>query len=148
MFPWNLLDRRLRTTKFGRLSPIHVGISPDNPFFPRSISVSCEPFIKNEGNPPDKLLLYKLKDLILRRKVIESGILPKKLLLAKFRMARLSNWNQQSGSLPDNKLFERSRYVNRWLLIEHKNEIDPENLFLERFRDETLGGSSGIGPSN
>lgn len=61
-------------------------------------------------------------------------------------MTRLSNWNQQSGSFPDSKLFERSRYINL-LLREHRKEMDPENLFLERFRDVAFEGSGGIGPS-
>ena len=62
-------------------------------------------------------------------------------------MPNLSNKSQQSGSLPDSKLFERSRCVNLWPPIEHKKEIDPENLFLERFNNEAFKGSGGMGPS-
>ena len=109
------------------------------------MSVNCEKFLENESKSPVKLLLYKLNDRILCRKSIEFDILPKKLLLAKLRMTRLSNWNRQSGSFPDSMLFERSIYINQ-SLREHTKEMDPENLFLERFRDIAFETSGGIGP--
>ncbi|KAL2335378.1 hypothetical protein Fmac_016591 [Flemingia macrophylla] len=78
-------------------------------------------------------------DLICCKVPIDLGILPDKLLFAKFKTFKLRNFSQQSGSGPSSELLDRSRLDKFIGGVAQKEEINLENLLLDRNKLCILG---------
>ena len=148
MLPWNLLDLRLRMINKDILSPIHVGIFPDNVFSCKCINLNLVQFHRDQGNSPEKLLLFNSNVISRVKEPKELGISPNKLLWAKFRIYSSCQCLKQSEISSDRWLLERSRCLNIPPVIEHIKEFYPENLFLERFNEVKFEEIIGRGLSN
>ena len=120
----------------------------NNLFFTKSTNLSFVQLLKDFGSWPTNAFDRKYNASSWDKNLKEEGISPDKVLFDKLRTTNLFwNFNQQSGSLPDNKLLERSNKVNS-SSIWHKKERFPKNLFLDRFIDDNLEGSNGMLPSS
>lgn len=103
-------DRKLRITRFGRLSPIHVGIGPVSRLKLRSRVTNSTRFFKDGWIVPVRLLLLKCNITSEGNVQTEPGSPPVKLLFVKFKPSRkFKDLFQQFGSSPERWLLETSR---------------------------------------
>ncbi|RRT66520.1 hypothetical protein B296_00008717 [Ensete ventricosum] len=87
MVPWSRLDLSRRTFKDERLLPIHLGISPDSLFSPRSRVINWLQCFKKAGRLPERLLLFRCRDCSdVGYELWQSGNSPYKPLLDRSRV--------------------------------------------------------------
>ena len=69
-------------------------------------------------------------------------------MLSNFRTPKYFKFPQQSGRLPNKRLFERSRTLVAPSVVPQRKDLNPLNVLLERYNATALDRESGTGPWN
>ena len=145
--PINMLPLRHSCSNDDILSPIHLGITPENLLFPRSREYNLVQFCKLEESSPIRLLSPNINCLREDIEHIHHGIPLESLFFDR------SSWYksfQFFGMSPDKLLFERSIASKPFSLL-HDEGMLPFNKLLETRRTSNLDEApmfKGIDPEN
>ena len=106
------------------ISPIQLGIFPENLFSTKSTRPKNAQFCSDTGISLKKLLLYKCNALRANKEPTEVGSLPNRLLSLRFKWVRDGQYIKQLESFPNNELFDGSKTSNLLppLTFLHKKE--------------------------